>query len=431
MLKELADKFPLTKKMTAGEEVIWINPKLDNKITPDISKADIEDVSQRLNRFAPYIQKVYPETADKKGIIESPLVEIPEMRKFLAGEAGTNPKGRLMLKCDNLLPISGSIKARGGIYEVLWFAEKTALKNNMLKETDDYSILADEKFKKLFSGYSIAVGSTGNLGLSIGIMSAKLGFNVTVHMSADAKQWKKDLLRQKGAKVVEYPGDYQKAVAEGRKEAESDPLCHFVDDENSKTLFLGYTTCATRLKNQLDSMGVVVDKNHPLFVYLPCGVGGAPGGVAFGLKQVYGEDVHCFFAEPVQSPCMLLGMLTGLHEKIAVHDIGLSGKTIADGLAVGKPSGLVGKIMDNLLDGCFTAADERMQQLVVDLHNKEKIFVEPSATAGFPGYSLVQAQKEYISRFDKQALENSVHIAWATGGGMVPKEEKEKYLLKQ
>ncbi len=141
--------------------------------------------------------------------------------------------------------------------------KKLALEAGLLTLEDDYSKLLSPEFKQFFSQYSIAVGSTGNLGLSIGIMSARIGFKVTVHMSADARAWKKAKLRSHGVTVVEYEQDYGVAVEEGRKAAQSDPNCFFIDDENSRTLFLGYSVAGQRLKAQFAEQGRIVDADNP------------------------------------------------------------------------------------------------------------------------------------------------------------------------
>lgn len=141
--------------------------------------------------------KVFPETQEASGIIESPLVNINSMKQYLQREYKEEIPGQLFLKCDSHLPISGPLKARGGVYKVLKHAEDLALKHHLLTKQDDYSVLDSDRFRTFFSNYSIAVGSTRNLGLSIGIMSVKLGFNVTVRMSTDAKMWKKIYLEVK------------------------------------------------------------------------------------------------------------------------------------------------------------------------------------------------------------------------------------------
>lgn len=425
---------PLLSELLALRETTWFNPAIAPVATAladvGLTAEDVAETSARLQRFAPYLAKVFPETAAAGGIIESPLVPLPTLGRQLLDEIGVAAGGALWLKADNQLPISGSIKARGGIHEVLKHAEDLALQAGLIRPGDDYAALASDAARAFFGRYRIAVGSTGNLGLSIGIVSARLGFQATVHMSADARQWKKDRLRASGVTVVEYASDYSVAVAQGREQAASDPNCYFVDDENSPQLFLGYAVAAERLARQFEQAGIQVDAEHPLFVYLPCGVGGGPGGVAFGLKLAFGDAVHCLFAEPTHSPCMLLGVYSGLHDAVCVQDFGIDNVTAADGLAVGRPSGFVGRAMQRLIDGYYTVTDETLSRLLASAWELEQVRLEPSALAGMPGLQRVLRAPDYLQRIgvDPARLARATHLVWGTGGSMVPDAEFAAYL---
>ena len=434
-LQELENRFPIIKDIEQEKEVAWINPDKttmeEAMKTMELSMKDVDDAEARLERFAPFIMKCFPETKPRNGLIESVLTPVPKMQEKINEKYNSELKGRFLLKQDSHLAIAGSVKARGGIYEVLKHTEDLALENGILKPGDSYEKLAEPEAKEFFKGYTIQVGSTGNLGMSIGIMSAAVGYEVIVHMSADAKQWKKDLLRNHGVTVIEYESDYSEAVKNGRKQSDENPKSYFVDDENSRTLFLGYAVAAKRLVGQLQELGITVDEEHPLFTYIPCGVGGAPGGVSFGLKLIFGDNVHCFFVEPTQAPCMLTGMVTGLNHEISVQDIGLTGLTHADGLAVGRPSGFVGEVMKPLLSGEFTIRDGKLYDYMRDLLETEDIFLEPSACAAFQGpirLNQEETVKEYLKAQNlEEKMDKATHIAWATGGSLVPEEIREEY----
>lgn len=414
---------PVLNDVTSLRPTLWLNPKkqyFDTKFSyGGFSTDDVADASARLERFRPFLSDAFPETAEAKGLIESPLQRLLAMEEEL-GKGNDIVGGRLYVKLDSHLPIAGSIKARGGIYQVLKLAETIALDSGLLSKGTSYKAFTLPIFKELFSRYSIVVGSTGNLGLSIGIIGIKLGFEVTVHMSADARQWKKDRLRALGVNVVEHDADYSVAVAEGRLEAEADPRCHFIDDEDSRDLFLGYSVAGERLRMQFQELGVIVDQAHPLVVYLPCGVGGGPGGITYGLKQVFGDNVHCFFVEPTNSPALLVGLASGLHDAVSAKDFGVTNSTIADGLAVSRPSGLVCRVMDSLLSGVFTVDDDEMYVLLSLLDRCESLRLEPSALVGFSGYRRSNnALKNILTSMEQQ---NATHLVWATGGSMVPED---------
>ena len=422
-----------------AEPCLWLNPLRRAGVDATqpvagwrIGLGDTQAAAARLARFAPLLARVFPQLRASAGEIESPLLGAQALRGAVGLEPG---QGSLWIKADHRLPVAGSVKARGGIHEVLEFAEGLALRHGLLPgraQAHDYPALAEEPARALFARHTVAVGSTGNLGLSIGVAAAALGFRAVVHMSADAKEWKKQRLRQCGVQVVEHAGDYEGAVAAGRAQAAGDALCHFVDDERSLSLLLGYSAAAPRLRRQLQEAGIAVDARHPLFVYLPCGVGGAPAGITFGLRHVFGAHAHCFFAEPVQSPCFMAQMMAGPLAHPSVYELGLTNRTEADGLAVPRASLPAAELMGPLLSGCFTVRDQTLFEHLARVLETTGERIEPSAAAGFSGPAMLTqsapGRRWLAAQGLLEHLPQATHLVWTTGGLLVPPGEFERFV---
>ena len=405
--------------LRAGNPVFFANPgRRPIAAVRDalpVSLADIEAARDRLARFAPLLARLFPELLPARGVVESKILAVPGIARRLR-EAGLPPADRVFLAADHALPVVGSVKARGGLHAVLCVAEGLALAHGLLAGPgDDTRRLAEPAARAFFAGHTLSVGSTGNLGLSIGVFGRGLGFAVTVHMSAEAKAWKKERLRAAGAEVVEHAGDYAAACAVARAQAAGNDRLHFIDDENSVALFTGYGVAGLNLPAKLEAAGIVVSPETPLCLHLPCGVGGAPGGIALGARLALGDAALCFTVEPTKAPAVLLGLATGRHAGIDARELGLAGPTVADGLAVTRPSALACACLEHVLDGALTVTDARMLGLVGEAHAADGLRLEPSAAAALAG-PLAVRRAALPALADRPAT----HLLWATGGSLLP-----------
>lgn len=424
----------LCDRLRRARPVFWPNPgRRPVAGCRDILAAHLPGVTaarERFARFAPLLAELFPELAEAGGLIGSALIPIPGMAAMFrdADGGGLFPPETLFLKADHALPVAGSVKARGGVHAVLCVAERLALERGVLSSPDDdYRRLADAPARKLFTAHRLSVGSTGNLGLSIGIMGRALSLGVDVHMSREAREWKKKRLRDAGARVVEHAADYSAACAVARAEAAGRDDLHFIDDENSADLFYGYAVAAGELAGQLAAAGCTPSPDRPVGLYLPCGVGGAPGGVALGARLAFGDAATIVFVEPVQAPCLLYGVASSRHDQAAVSELGLTCVTEADGLAVGRPSRFVGRLMEPLADAFATVDDGALLRALAAVYETHGIEVEPSAAAGLAGMALAAADPAAAGFMRAHGAACGAQVAWATGGRLVPAVEHARF----
>lgn len=400
----------LMEPLVRGETSVWLREPglgLVADAAP-ISARDVTEARARFARFEPVLRALFP--ADGwDGQIRSELVDYP-----------IAPAPNLLVKCDHALPMAGSVKARGGVYELLCYVEDLALQRGLLTPGQSLEALLSPASLAVLGACRVVVASTGNLGFAIGRVARALGLQAEIHMSHDAKTWKKDRLKAIGATVVEHDCDYTGAVARAREAAEAEGA-YFIDDEDSRRLFVGYAVAAAELADQLAARGLTITAGSPLIVYLPCGVGGAPGGITAGLKQIYGQHVLAVFVEPVASPCVFAALAVGGGAAVSVYDYGLDNDTIADGLAVPSASPLVLQAIGRNIDAVVAVTDQAMVQWVRRAWSEAGLRLEPSGASGFAAIAPFIDQARAVALIPDAA--KPVHVVWTTGGSMLPEAE--------
>jgi D-serine dehydratase len=401
--------YPIVAQLRDRLPAVWLRPRsaAATNQTP-LTPGEIRAAEQRLDRFRPVLAALFP-AARWDGRIRSALLEYPRQADL----------PEILVKADHDLPMTGSVKARGGVYELLCRIEAVALMEGLVKPGESLAPLLTPAAKTLFSKHRIVVASTGNLGFSIGLVARAFDLEAEVHMSHDAKTWKKERLRRTGANVIEHPCDYTDTVARARDSASASGS-YFIDDESSRLLFVGYTTAAAELAEQLGERGLKVGTNTPLVVYLPCGVGGAPGGITAGLKTIYGDDVRCVFVEPVASACVLAALAVGNGAPLSVYDIGLDNDTIADGLAVPVASKLVMSSVGASIDAAVAVTDAAMLDWVRRAWKESRLRLEPSGAAGFAALPLFL---EATRKAGEPLPPGAIHVVWTTGGSQLPEDQ--------
>ena len=219
-------------------------------------------------------------------------------------------------------------------------------------------------------------------------------------------------------RIVEIDGTYSEAVKKGRERAKNSENTFFIDDENSVELFLGYAVSIFELKEQISKANIILSEDDPLYVFIPCGVGGAPGGISYALNLVFGNKVKTYFVEPVNAPCMTLALVENKENPRDVNEIGLKTRTEADGLAVYRASKFIFNLVKNYINGTITVNDFDMLESVYNMKVLEDQKIEVSAAAGLAGLLKIQ----------KEGMKVNKALVWLTGGSLIPNKEDKKIL---
>jgi threonine dehydratase len=258
-----------------------------------------------------------------------------ERSRWLSNDAG----GDVHLKLENLQR-TGSFKTRGAYYRI-----------SRLTEAERAN--------------GVVAASAGNHAQGVALSASLLGMKSTVFMPEGAPIPKVRATQGYGAEVV-FHGQYlDQALVAAREFADRTGavLIHPFDHVD---IVAGQGTCGLEILEQVPDVRTVV---------VPTGGGGLLSGIAIAVKAAR-PDVRVVGVQAAGAAAYPPSLAGG-------HPIQLEHmRTIADGIAVGRPGDIPFHAVQEYVDDIVTVSEDALSRAVLAVAERAKQVVEPAGAAG-------------------------------------------------
>jgi len=211
----------------------------------------------------------------------------------------------------------------------------------------------------------VVAASAGNHAQGVALAAAELGVSATVFMPVSAAIPKVEATRAYGAEV--------RLVGANLAESTDQALAFhattgaaFIHPYDDPRIVAGQGTLGLELLEQVPDLDTVL---------VPVGGGGLIAGMAIAMKHLE-PHVRIVGVQSAAVPAYVQARRTGNPLEIPWQP------TVADGIAVSRPSAMCFEIIEDLVDDLVTVQDHEATEAVALLLERAKYLVEPSGAVG-------------------------------------------------
>lgn len=210
----------------------------------------------------------------------------------------------------------------------------------------------------------VVAASAGNHAQGVALAASTLGISSTVYMPQSAPLPKIDATRQYGAEVRLIGTAITDAI-DAATEFSRESGATFIHPYDDRDIVAGQGTLGLELIEQMPEPGTVV---------IPVGGGGLAAGAAAAIKALH-PDTHIVGVEAAATATYVASRKAGTPTPVVPQF------TLADGIAVARPSALVFDHIEAHVDDLVTVDDSQMTRAVALLLERAKFLVEASGAA--------------------------------------------------